>query len=179
MATRVALATVSPWTIPPRRGPPAERAERRASARSETRRRRRRYEAGLQAAKDGEAQATKERIEKEKKAEREAAEKKRREKAEEAARLEAAKDKEVVDDFFADLENDKTARAKAKKQETNPVTEKYRFPEPKLRRGACGRVARSGRRQRSNAAKIIEDGLRVDAGTRRRSSARARSTSRG
>mmetsp|Transcript_16406 Transcript_16406/g.50752 ORF Transcript_16406/g.50752 Transcript_16406/m.50752 type:complete len:451 (-) Transcript_16406:36-1388(-) len=84
------------------------------------------YEAGLQAAKDGEAQATKERIEKEKKAEREAAEKKRREKAEEAARLEAAKDKEVVDDFFADLENDKTARAKAKKQETNPVTEKYK-----------------------------------------------------
>ena len=92
------------------------------------------YEKALQAAKDGEALQTKERIEDEKRKEREAAEKRRRDAADEAKRREDARNEEQLKDFFGVLEDDKVQRARKKKLETNPITEKYQ--KQKLGKGA-------------------------------------------
>ncbi|CAH0363693.1 unnamed protein product [Pelagomonas calceolata] len=92
------------------------------------------YEKALQAAKDGEAQQTKERIEDEKRKEREAEEKRRRDAADEAKRREDARNEEQLKDFFGVLEDDKVQRARKKKLETNPITEKYQ--KQKLGKGA-------------------------------------------
>ena len=62
------------------------------------------YEKALQAAKDGEAQQTKERIEDEKRKEREAEEKRRRDAADEAKRREDARNEEQLKDFFGVLD---------------------------------------------------------------------------
>ena len=83
------------------------------------------YEKSLQAAKDGEALQTKDRIEDEKRIEREAEEKRRRDAATEAQKREAARNEEELKDFFGVLEDDKVQRSRQKKGETNPVTEKY------------------------------------------------------
>ena len=98
------------------------------------------YEKALQAAKDGEALQTKERIEDEKRKEREAAEKRRRAAADEAKQREDARNEEQLKDFFGVLEDDKVQRARKKKLETNPITEKYQ--KQKLGKGA-DHVARS------------------------------------
>ena len=98
------------------------------------------YEKALQAAKDGEALQTKERIEDEKRKEREAEEKRRRDAADEAKRREDARNEEQLKDFFGVLEDDKVQRARKKKLETNPITEKYQ--KQKLGKGA-DHVARS------------------------------------
>ena len=92
----------------------------------------------VEAAKDGEALQTKERIEDEKRKEREAEEKRRRDAADEAKRREDARNEEQLKDFFGVLEDDKVQRARKKKLETNPITEKYQ--KQKLGKGAYGEV---------------------------------------
>ena len=85
-----------------------------------------RYEAGLEAAKDGEKRATKRRI-----AEEQAREKLEDEMAKKRAAMAAAMREEERNDaelqnFFSALGDDQEKRDKEKKQQTNPVTEKYR-----------------------------------------------------
>jgi len=81
-----------------------------------------RYEAGLEAAKEGERRATAQRI-----AEERAKEKLEEDMARKRAALEAARREEArLDEFFGALGDDEKAREKAKKALTNPVTEKYR-----------------------------------------------------
>lgn len=76
------------------------------------------YRAALEAAKDGERQATQRRIFEEQERERLRA-------AEEAAAREAAREKEELSGFFDELTNDESVRKKQKKQRTNPTHEKY------------------------------------------------------
>ena len=124
------------------------------------------YEKALQAAKDGEALQTKERIEDEKRKEREAEEKRRRDAADEAKRREDARNEEQLKDFFGVLEDDKVQRARKKKLETNPITEKYQ--KQKLGKGA-DHVARSTPRGRqiSGAPSHRRDGVPATAAARR------------
>ena len=123
------------------------------------------YEKALQAAKDGEALQTKERIEDEKRKEREAEEKRRRDAADEAKKREDARNEEQLKDFFGVLEDDKVQRARKKKLETNPITEKYQ--KQKLGKGA-DHVARSTPRghQISGAPRHRRDVIPVIAAAR-------------
>ena len=83
------------------------------------------FVAGLAAAREGEEQQTRERIEEAKREAAREAERAREKAAREAAEREAERAREELSDFFTCLEDDKAERAKAKKQATNPTTEKY------------------------------------------------------